>query len=195
MVAPPRGRFAIIILNEIVGAPDMKRYLGLILAIVLFITIHEGMHALMALAFDEYQAFRVRPYGYEVIFKTPVAERVGVKWGYISGVSNLVTLLLGYLFFACRHAFSRAKNRFIGSSGYWLAFIFMLFDPLNLSLMPFVFGGDISGIVAGFGINRYVVQAIAFLLLLVNRELIIHRLFPAFGVTTKHPLFQPVVRG
>ena len=77
----------------------MRKYLTFILAVIIFAIIHEGTHALIAMAFDEYQAFQVHPYGLEVIFKTPVAEREGIKWGFISGMSNVVTLLLGYLMF------------------------------------------------------------------------------------------------
>lgn len=52
----------------------MRKYLTFILAIIIFAIIHEGVHALFAMVFEEYQAFQIHPYGFKVIFKTPVTE-------------------------------------------------------------------------------------------------------------------------
>jgi len=173
---------------------EIKKYLIFILAVIIFAIIHEGTHALIAAAFDEYQSFQVKPYGLEVIFKTPVAEREGIKWGFISGMSNMVTLLLGYLMFLFRLKIARLRSSFISTLGYWLIVLFLLLDALNLSIGPFIYGGDIKGIVVGFGINQYFVQTVFLVIFLVNRELIAQKLLPAYGVKTKHPLFRPWTR-
>lgn len=93
----------------------MRKYLTFILAIFIFVIIHEGIHAIIAMTFEEYQAFRVHPFGLEVIFKTPVAEREGIKWGFISGMSNVVTLLLGYLMFLFRLKIAGLQSSFLRS--------------------------------------------------------------------------------
>lgn len=173
----------------------MKKYLPFVVAVIIYIFVHEGLHALVALPFKEFEAFRVHFYGFEVIFKTPVTEREGLHWGYISGVSNAVTLAIGYIFFISREKLARIKNSFFCALGYWVVFVFMLFDAVNLSLVPFVFGGDIGGIVKGFGVNRYLVQLLSFAVLLINRELIILKVFPLYGIKTKHFLFQPLIKG
>lgn len=172
----------------------MRKYLTFILAIIIFAIIHEGVHALFAMVFEEYQAFQIHPYGFEVIFKTPVTEREGVKWGFISGMSNLVTLLFGYLMFFFRAKIAGLQNAFLRSLGYWLSILFLLVDAFNLSIGPFIYGGDIGGIIAGFGINRYLVQIVFFVFLLLNRELIAQKLLPSYGIKTRHPLFQPWIR-
>jgi hypothetical protein len=172
----------------------MRKYLTFILAIIIFAIIHEGTHALIAMAFEEYQAFQVHPYGLEVIFKTPVAEREGIKWGFISGMSNVITLLLGYLMFFFRVKIAHLRSSFLCASGYWLIVLFLLLDALNLSIGPFIYGGDIGGIVVGFGINQYLVQIVFFVIFLLNRELIAQKLLPVYGVKTKHPLFRPWIR-
>lgn len=169
----------------------MRKYLTVILAIIIFAIIHEGTHALMAMAFEEYEAFQVHPYGLEVIFKTPVAERQGIKWGFISGMSNFITIVLGYSMFLFRVKIARLQSSFLGSLGYWLIVLFLLVDALNLSIGPFIYGGDIGGIVVGFGINQYLVQIVFFVILLINRELIAQKLLPVYGIKTKHPLFRP----
>lgn len=172
----------------------MRKYLTFILAIFIFVIIHEGIHAIIAMTFEEYQAFRVHPYGLEVIFKTPVAEREGIKWGFISGMSNVVTLLLGYLMFLFRLKIAGLQGSFLRALGYWLIILFLLLDALNLSIGPFIYGGDIGGIVVGFNINQYLVQIVFFVILLINRELIAQKLLPLYGIKTKHPLFRPWIR-
>ena len=63
----------------------MKKWFAFIAAVVFFFFVHEGLHALTASFFGEYQAFHVRPLGLEVTFKTPVPERAGWHWALISG--------------------------------------------------------------------------------------------------------------
>ena len=48
----------------------MKKLLLIALAVVLLAVVREGLHALVAAAFAEYDAFRVRPFGFEVVFRT-----------------------------------------------------------------------------------------------------------------------------
>ncbi len=172
----------------------MKKISSLILAVLIFIIIHEGMHVFMALLFNEFDTFKIHSYGFEVVFKTPIPQRTGLKWGFISGTSNIVTLLIGYLLFFNRKKMSCLRNSFARILGYWLIFVFLLFDALNLSLLPFFMGGDIGGIAAGFGVNKYLIQIVFFVILLINRELIIHKLFPIYGVKINHPFFKPLLR-
>lgn len=172
----------------------MKKYLPFIITIILFAFIHEGAHAAVAYFLDEYAAFKVHFYGFEVIYKTPVTEREGIVWGYVAGISNMLTLITGYIFFIFRKVFMRIPNRFFNQLCYWVIFVFVLFDAFNLSIIPFFFGGDIGGLAHGLGINRYLIQSIFFVILLINRELIIHKLFPLYGIKTKHILFQPILK-
>ncbi len=172
----------------------MKKWLFFLLSIIIFAFIHEGCHALIAMLFREYRAFVVHPYGFEVIFKTPVPEREGIEWGFISGVSNVITLLLGYLMFSFREKIAGLQSSFLSTLGYWLIVFFLLVDAFNLSIGPFIYGGDIGGIVRGFSINRYLIQILFFAVLLLNRELIVQKLFPVYGIESKYPLFRPWIR-
>jgi len=63
------------------------------------------------------------------------------------------------------------KNSFMSAVGYWLIVMFLLLDPLNLSVGPFLYGGDIGGIVAGFGVNQYLVQILSFAIFLITVSL------------------------
>jgi len=154
--------------------------------------IHEGTHALVALLFDEYQVFHLVPLGFEVVYKTPVEMRDGISWGWIAGMSNLLTLMIGYVLFLIRKQLKSSGIKWLRWIYFYSVIVFMLSDPFNLSLGPFIYGGDIGGIEVGFGIHRYVIQAVFFIVLLVNRELIIRIFLPENNVHTKHILLQPL---
>lgn len=172
----------------------MKRWLAFLLAVLILLTVHEGTHALMAMLYGEYEAFHIRPIGFEVTFRTPVDKRSGIQWAFISGASNLVTLLMGYLLLMLGEKLARLHSIFARASIFYLTTLSLLSDPFNLSVGPFIYGGDANGLAIGLGINRYVIQAIFFVVLLVNRELVAQKLFPMYNVKVKHILFQPLIR-
>jgi len=93
--------------------------------------VHEGAHAFVAAVYGELAAFQVHTYGFEVIFKTPIVQRHGIEWGLISGVSNVITVLLGYLLLFFVKPIANMKNSFMSAIGYWLIVMFLLLDPLN----------------------------------------------------------------
>lgn len=172
----------------------MKRWLAFLLAVLVLLTVHEGTHALMAMLSGEYEAFHIRPMGFEVTFRTVVDERSGIQWAFISGASNLVTLLMGYLLLMLGERLARLHSVFLRASIFYLTMLSLLSDPFNLSVGPFIYGGDANGIAVGLGINRYVIQAIFLVVLLVNRELVAQKLFPMYDVQVKHILFRPLIR-
>lgn len=172
----------------------MRKVLMLLVAVAIIALIHEGVHGLAAFAYGEYKAFHVRSYGLEVEFETPVEERQGAKWAVISGTANLLTCLLGYTLLLPRKRFSKAPSQVLRGLAYWLTLLALLADPLNLSIGSFLYGGDVNGIVVGWGVSPFAVQIVAFVVLLLNRELIVQKLFPAYGVQTQHFLFGPWFR-
>jgi hypothetical protein len=171
----------------------MKRLLVFVLVAVFVLTLHEGVHALIAAIYSEYNAFHWSIFP-QVIFRTPTEERIGIQWAVISGTSSLVTLSLGYLLLALGRRIARTHSMFLKASIYYLTLISLFSDAFNLSVGPFIYGGDATGIAVGLGVSRYLVQAIFFLVLLVNRELVAQKLLPIYEVKTDHPLFRPWIR-
>ncbi|NPV75197.1 MAG: hypothetical protein HPY59_02360 [Anaerolineae bacterium] len=169
----------------------MKKSLSFLFALAIFAIYHEAMHAIIAMLFGEYDSFHVRPFGLEITFKTPVAERSGFQWALISGTSNLATLMAGYGLLMASERASRLHQMFLKVTFYYLTLLFLLLDALNLSIGPFLYGGDANGIAVGLGVNRYLIQAFFFLTLLANRELVAQKLLPAFHVRTDHFLLRP----
>lgn len=127
----------------------MKKWVSFLVALVIYFILHEGLHAVFASLFGEYQAFHIRPYGLEVTFNTPTAEREGFQWALISGMSNLTTILLGYLLLAFAGRIAQLSNLWLKSILYYMTFLFLILDALNLSIGPFIYGGDVHGIARG----------------------------------------------
>lgn len=169
----------------------MKRWLAFLIAAIVIALIHEGTHAIMAAMYHELDAFQAHLFGLEVIYKTPPAEREGVHWALISGTSNLATLSLGYIFLSFGGRFAASRSWLLKSGALYLTVLALLADPFNLSLGAFIYGGDANGIAVGLGVNRYLIQAVFFLVLLINRELIARRLFPLYAVQVSSFFFQP----
>jgi hypothetical protein len=169
----------------------LRQYALICLAVIAFAVVHEGAHALSSAAFGEYGGSRIRWYGAEVEYRTPMPEREGLKWGFISGSSSAITILCGFLMFVGRGRIAASGNPIVRIGGYYATALFMLGDPLNLSVGPFIYGGDIGGLAVGFHMNRYAVQIVLFALFLLNRELVARYVLPAFGVRTRHVAFRP----
>ncbi len=178
----------------------MKRWIGFLLAFVVLLGLHEGVHAATAAMYGELEGVRPVslvvsgigvPAGVEVLFRTPVEGRSGVQWALISGASNVVTVAMGYSLLLIGGKSNRYLTGLPRLAAYYLTLLALLVDPLNLSLGPFVYGGDAEGIAVGLGISRYLVQGVMGLVLLVNRELVAQKLLPTYGVETTARLFRP----
>lgn len=172
----------------------MKKILTIVLSVLIFAFVHEGLHVLVGIAIGEFDSFRIRPIGFEVTVRTPVEQRHGIQWAFFSGVSNLVTILLGYLLLPFVNAFARMQVAMIRNTAYYSTLFFLLLDPLNLSVGPFLYGGDIHGIAVGLGVHPYWLQLFFLLVFLINRELVAQVLLPSYGIETRYVLFRPWLR-
>lgn len=171
------------------------RYLPGAMALTAFLVVHEGLHALLGLVWGETVGFAPHLWGFEVLFRTSVAERAGLRWAVISGLPNVVTVAIGYVLFASRVRLRGLQGGFARPLGYWSLVLFLLLDPFNLSIASLAFGGDVVGVAVGLGVPVGVVQGGALVLLLANRELVVRRVLPLWGIRTKHPLFRPLPLG
>ena len=146
----------------------------------------------MSLIFDEFDKLKIHWYGPEVIYITPVEERIPhIKWFFISGPSNFLTLTIGYTIYLLRSKIINNfhEDIFIMNLLYYVAIVFLLFDAVNLSIGPFIYGGDTLGIAAGLKINPWIIQIFFGIILLINRELIIS-FMKSFGVSSHSILFK-----
>jgi hypothetical protein len=171
----------------------MRNLVAWLLSLLAFAFVHEGGHAVTAHLYGEFQAFHFRPFGLEVTYHTPVTERLGFRWAIISGAGNALTILLGYALLRARLRLASNSAALSRSLGFWLTVVLMLGDPINLGVGPFLYRGDALGLAAGLEVSPYAVQAVSLMILLLNCELLMRRVFPAYRVQTRHILFRPLL--
>jgi len=168
----------------------MKRWVYFIVALALYMTVHEFFHAFMSALFHEFAEIRFHWYGPEVIFLTPVEERSpGIQWFFISGISNVVTMAIGYLLYSFRRKIIALESLLLKNILFYVAVVFLLFDAVNLSLGPFLYGSDACGIATGLNVKPWIIQALFGIILLINRELIVI-LLDCYGIVSRHILFR-----
>ncbi len=138
-------------------------------------TVHESTHYLAALLLGEpVTEFRFLTNGLltsQVIYATPVAERVGAHWLIIAWSPAVLTTIIGYALYASRHRWLTDITWL--NAGFWFATVyFLVVDPLYLSILaPFVGGGDVAA-VAAVGWPRWPIHLLAGLLLVINLRLV-----------------------
>ena len=170
----------------------MKKWFYFLIAIILYMIVHEYFHGLMSVLFDEYDKFKIHWYGLETIYITPVEERVsGIKWFLISGFSNFFTLAIGYLTFLLRNKIINhfQEDILIKNLLFSVTVVFLLFDAVILSIGQIIYGGDISGIAAGLKVKQWIIQIFFGIVLLINRELVAS-LMKSYNVYSHNILFM-----
>ena len=75
---------------------SMKKWLGVFLAIISYYIVHEGIHLLLALMFGVFEKVRfVGIWGIQIV--TTEGSLNGVNLALFSGLSSMVTVLIGYI--------------------------------------------------------------------------------------------------
>jgi small-conductance mechanosensitive channel len=159
----------------------VRRYLYFILAGITYLIIHEGVHIIQALIFGIYKGIKVLPLGIEVvIMQPPIIE--GYKLAAFSGLSSVVTVLIGYGLFAFAPKILKLDKQSIKNYLYYVTFLFLLLDPVYISLLSFIVGGDINGIALGLDIPYMIVRCIYFVIAVINAYIIHKKIYPAYVI-------------
>jgi len=177
----------------------VRSLFGFVVGLCAFVVLHEGLHVVFASIFGEYRGIRIVwagpiPFGIEVLMQSALEDVSGPEWILISGASNLATLAVGYVLFLSRDKLARAPHVLVKAIWFHATLIFMLIDGFNLSIGPFFYGGDVQGIARGLGGGQRAIQIVFLAVFLLNRELVAQKVLPAYGVSTRHPLFVPWLR-
>lgn len=150
---------------------------------ITYLIIHEGVHIIQALIFGIYKGIKVLPLGIEVVIIQPLTIE-GYKLAAFSGLSSVVTLLIGYVLFAFSPKILKLNKQPVKNYIYYVTFVFLLLDPVYISLLSFVLGvgGDINGIALGLNIPYIIVRGIYFVIAAINIYLVFKKLYPAYVI-------------
>ena len=136
---------------------------------------HEVTHYLAAVGLGErVLAFRFLTNGWgtsQVLYATPVAERAGAYWLVIALAPTLVTVLIGYVIYACRRSLVSPGRRLLSMVAWYGGLVFLLLDPLYIGVLSLFVGGDV-GAAAVVGWSPWVVRAAGLALLAGNGLLV-----------------------
>ncbi|QUH26565.1 hypothetical protein [Serpentinicella alkaliphila] len=158
-----------------------RRYFYFILSALTYILIHEGVHLLQAFKYGIYEGIRVNPLGIEVMIAEPLTIS-GIKLAMFSGLSSIVTISIGYFLFFSTNGILGLNKKPIEIYLYYVTLLFMLIDPLYLSILSFVVGGDINGITLGLNISYESIRILFFIIASINLYLVYKKLYPKYVI-------------
>lgn len=155
-----------------------RQYLGLVLATACYYLLHEGAHALYALATGTFRAVRFMGLGIQI--DITAAALTNVQLCLFCAAGAVTTLIFGYVLAMLTPKICRSENKPFKAVCYYTTMILMLLDPLYLSLLcGFFGGGDMNGIAllipeviarCGFGI-----------LLIINALFFLKKILPQYS--------------
>lgn len=159
----------------------IRKYVYFLMAGITYIFVHEGVHLIQAQIYGVYEEIRFLPLGIEVVIKEPLTIG-GWKLASFSGLSSIVTLLIGYVLFFLSPKILKLNFQPIKNYVYYVIFVFLLLDPIYMSILSFFVGGDINGITFGLGVPYIVVRAVFFVIVVINIYLVYKKLYPAYVI-------------
>lgn len=156
-----------------------RRYLFFILAGITYLIMHEGVHIILAQIFSVYKGIILHPLGIEVEIIQPITIE-GYQLAAFSGLSSVVTVLIGYILLVASPKILKLKQQFLKNYFYYVTLIFLLLDPVYIALLSFFVGGDINGIALGLDISFAIIRGVYFMIAVFNTCLVYKILYPAY---------------
>lgn len=131
---------------------NLRKWGALICGVILYYIIHEGAHLIASVAMGTFQSIDIVGYGLGVQIVADTAAMSSLQVLIFCIVGVIATLIVGYILVWKRSALLKANSKFIRALAYYATLIFLMLDPLYLSVIHnFVGGGDMNGITR-FGI-------------------------------------------
>jgi len=156
-----------------------KLWIGLFMSIIMYYLIHEGAHLIQAVLADNFDYIRfVGIIGIEIMIKE---VPTGLELAMFSGLSSVLTILLGYLLVAIMPKILGLKSKTMKVIFYYTTIVFLVLDPLYMSILHrFVGGGDMNGVSKGLGISSFPVSLVFGILFIINLYIAIKKVNPAY---------------
>ena len=122
-----------------------RQYLGIILALVCYYLLHEGAHALYALATGVFRGVKFMGLGIQIEINDAALSDIQLM--FFCAVGAITTLIAAYLMTALTPKICRSQSKPFKAVCYYITMTLLLLDPLYLSLLcGFFGGGDMNGI-------------------------------------------------
>ena len=121
-----------------------RQYIGILAAVVAYYVIHEGAHLVYALITGTFKRINLMTLGVQVdVF----AERMSdTQLGVFCLAGAVATFAAAYVLVLLAGRIAKAKSKLLRAVVYYITVALLLLDPLYLSLLCGLFGGDMNGI-------------------------------------------------
>ncbi|WP_373266027.1 hypothetical protein [Hungatella hathewayi] len=157
---------------------SLRKTGAFLLALLLYYVIHEGAHLIYALFAGSFKQINFLQMGVQI--ETYRERMSGVQTGLFCLAGPVITILLSYALFFCKGWILQRKSLLFRAAAYYVTLLFMLNDPVYLSVLyPYVGGGDMNGIALLLPENA--ARTIFVVIFLMNIVLIFRYLIPAYG--------------
>ena len=157
---------------------NLRKWLALVLSIVLYYIVHEGAHVIVASVFGVFESVRILGLGIQVLANVEGLSNIQI--GLFCIIGSVSTLLIGYILVVLANKIVVCTNRFIKAVTFYTTICMLLLDPLYLMVLyRFVGGGDMNGIVL-FGISEILIQCIAGILCIFNALIVVYYIYPIY---------------
>ncbi len=128
-------------------ARNARKWFALICSIILYYIIHEGAHVVAALLLGTFQRIRIVGFGLGVQVVANTTAMSNVQLFIFCIVGAIATLVVGYVLVLRRQNLLKNKNKVVRAVGYYATLVFLMVDPIYLSVLHnFVGGGDMNRI-------------------------------------------------
>lgn len=126
---------------------NVRKWSGLICAILLYYIIHEGAHLIVALAAGTFERIRIVGFGLGVQIVADTFAMSGMQIFIFCIVGAVAALAVAYILVLSRKAILSVQNKTLQAVAYYTTLALLLIDPIQLSVLHnFIGGGDMNGI-------------------------------------------------
>ncbi len=157
---------------------NLRRWVSLIIAVLIYYIIHEGSHLIFALRFGAFEKINFLGLGVQIAINDTLLSNL--QLAIFCVVGSIATLIFAYILVALTNRIVNVKNKYFKAIGYYTTLSMLLIDPIYLSfLYRFFGGGDMNGIKL-FGIPEIVLQVIYGIIGIINLIVFIKYVYPKY---------------
>lgn len=159
---------------------NLRKWCSLIVAVVLYYTVHEGAHLLVALILGTFERVRFAAWGLGMQIVVDSSAMSDVQLFVFGAVGAAATLVAGYLMVLGRRRILQSSSKLLRAIAYYTTLIFLLLDPLYLCILHnFVGGGDMNSI-ALIGIPKTAASIFFGALFVINLLVFVKSVYPSY---------------
>lgn len=157
---------------------NLRKWLSLMISIILYYVIHEGTHVIVALYYGVFQKIRILGLGIQVVTKIEALSSFQKAIFCVSG--SISTLIVGYFLVLLTKKILKINSKLFKAICYYATIVLLLLDPIYLTVLyKYVGGGDMNGIIL-FGLKEFSIQLLSFIILILNITIIIKQIYPLY---------------